>query len=102
MRTRHNLRLGITHMSILQVLTSNHFDGRNGYIPRWVILHGTAGFNTAQDVAAYFANPSSQVSSNYVIGQDGTVIECVSEDNGAWGNGILDPGHDAWWSDAVN
>src|SRR5689334_16367631 len=89
-------------MSTLQVLSPNCFAGRDGYQPHWLIVHGTAGFTTAQDVASYFATSASQVSSHYVIGQDSTVIQCVSEEDAAWGNGILDPGHDSWWVESIN
>lgn len=89
-------------MGILQVLSPNCFDGRDGYTPHWLIVHGTAGFTTAQDVAKYFATAAAQVSSHYVIGQDGAVIQCVNEESSAWGNGILDPGHDPWWVETVN
>jgi len=76
--------------------------GRNGYTPRWLILHGTAGGSSAQNIAAWFQNPSAQVSAHYVVGQDGAIIQTVSEDDWAWANGVLSAGHDGWWSDAVN
>ncbi len=96
-------------MSSLQTLwmpSPNCWQGRFGAVPRYVIVHGTAGFKTAQQVAEYFATTESQVSSHYVVGQDGAIIACVSEANGAWANGgISGPAgtggdgvhHDAWW-----
>lgn len=84
------------------IQSPNHFAGRAGQTPRWVIVHGTAGFSSAYDVAEYFANPNSEVSATYVIGQNGTIIQCVSENDSAWGNGVLSPGHDDWWDPNIN
>jgi hypothetical protein len=87
------------------MLTNNHFDGRNGYQPKWLILHGTAGGSSAQGIASYFqstegtANP---VSSNYIVDQQGVVVCSVDEANAAYGNGILTTGHDPWWSESIN
>lgn len=58
----------------------------------FIILHGTAGGSSAQEVAKYFqgtegtANP---VSSHYIVGQDGTVVQTVAEKDGAYGNGVV-------------
>jgi N-acetyl-anhydromuramyl-L-alanine amidase AmpD len=89
-------------MNITRILTTNFFASRDGWKPKWLILHGTAGGGSAQNVAAYFqstegtANP---VSAHYVIGQDGAIVQCVSEADGAWANGVVEAGHDAWWSE---
>jgi N-acetyl-anhydromuramyl-L-alanine amidase AmpD len=76
--------------------------GRNGYTPKWLILHGTAGGSSAQNIAAWFQNPQAQVSAHYIVGQDGAVVQSVDESNWAWANGALSAGHDNWWSDSVN
>jgi len=76
----------------------HHYNGRNGYAPKWLIIHGTAGGSSAENIGAWFQNPSSQVSSHYVIGQDGKVVQCVDEANGAWANGRIESGADPWWS----
>ncbi|GHO44400.1 peptidoglycan recognition family protein [Ktedonospora formicarum] len=78
----------------------NYFENRNGYTPKWVIVHGTAGFNSARDVGTYFQ--TADVSANYVIGQDGTIVQCVAEKDGAWGNGVISTGHDPWWTSSIN
>ena len=90
---------------MLQILTKNHYSGRFGYTPRWLILHGTAGGESAQAIAQYFISTegtSNPVSSNYIVGQDGTVVMSVQEVDAAWGNGVLSDGHDPWWTLAVN
>lgn len=93
-------------MNIIQMLVPDNivFPGFWDNTPRWLILHKTAGFHTAQDVAAYFQNGSDgrEVSSHYVIGLDGTVVQCVRETDGAGANGVLEDGHDPWWSGNPN
>jgi len=76
--------------------------GRPAGNPRWLILHGTAGGSSAQNIAAWFQNPSAQVSAHYVIGQDGKIVACVDENNWAWANGVLSTGHDPWWNANIN
>lgn len=58
----------------------------------FIILHGTAGGSSAQEIADYFVGTESTanpVSSHYIIGQDGTVVQTVSEEDGAYGNGVV-------------
>lgn len=84
---------------------SNCFPGRNGLKPSYIILHGTAGGTSAEAIANYFATTQgggSPVSSHYVIGQDGTIVQCVSEADGAWANGAFSAGHDAFWDESIN
>jgi hypothetical protein len=84
-------------------MPSPHFCyGRLGYTPKWLILHGTAGGSSAQNIATWFQDPASMVSSHYVIGQDGTIVQCVDENDWAWANGFLSNGHDPWWVAGVN
>lgn len=80
----------------------NYFANRAGHHPSYLILHGTAGFHRAIDVANFFATSASQVSSHYVVGQDGTVIQCVAEHDGAWANGPIVGDADPWWTPLVN
>lgn len=84
---------------------NNFFANRNGVHPRYIIIHGTAGARRAQNVAAYFASTEGtpkSVSSHYIIGQDGTIVQCVSERDGAWANGLLTEGHDSFWDVSIN
>lgn len=83
----------------------NFFPNRNGLKPLYIILHGTAGGTSAEAIANYFASTqgtANPASSHYVIGQDGTLIQCVAESDGAWANGQLSQGHDPWWSENIN
>jgi len=79
------------------MLNNNCFPGRNGNKPKWLIIHGTAGGSSAQSIAQYFQGAG--VSSHYVIGTDGQIVQCNNESDGAWTNGAVAPGHDPWWSE---
>lgn len=79
---------------------ANFFVNRDGHKPLYIILHGTAGGTSAQGIANYFLSTvrtNNPVSSHYVIGTDGTVVQMVSESDGAWANGYLSTGHAAFW-----
>lgn len=71
-------------------------------IPLWVVIHKTAGFKSAQDVANFFATVPDKRSVHYVVGQDGTVVQCVDERHGAGGNCCLETGHDSFWPTNIN
>ncbi|MBA2285848.1 MAG: N-acetylmuramoyl-L-alanine amidase [Ktedonobacteraceae bacterium] len=92
--------------------TDSHFPSQEGRDIRWIIIHGTAGFSTPEEVAHYFQ--TSPHSSHYIVGRDGRIVQCVNENDAAWGNGPIQgiPGHavidangvgdgihrDYWWS----
>ncbi len=76
----------------------NYQAGREGCIPKWLIIHGTAG----PGAVSWFQNPASQVSAHYVIELDGSITCCVDEDDTAWANGVITDGHDPWWIPATN
>jgi N-acetylmuramoyl-L-alanine amidase len=69
---------------------------RNGYKPTHICLHGTAGGTSAQDIANYFLTSTVQASSHFIIGVDGTIVQGLSMDVAAWGNGILDQPRLPW------
>jgi N-acetyl-anhydromuramyl-L-alanine amidase AmpD len=91
---------------MISIPSPNHWAGRFGASPHWIIIHGTAGFETAQEVGVYFGSTASQVSAHYIVDRDGTVVQCVLESDAAWANGGIsgEPGvsgdgvhHDPWW-----
>lgn len=69
---------------------------RNGWKPRIIVLHGTAGGSSAQDIATYFRDSPVDASAHIVIGQDGTVVQGISCDVAAWANGPTTAGHAAF------
>lgn len=73
-------------MNITRILNSNCFPGVNR--PKFILLHGTAGGVSAEAIARFFQNAG--VSAHYVIGQDGQIVQCNNELDGAWADGIID------------
>lgn len=58
----------------------------------FIILHGTAGGSSAQEIANYFKGTEgggNPVSSHYIVGQDGTVVQCIAEKDGSYANGVV-------------
>jgi N-acetyl-anhydromuramyl-L-alanine amidase AmpD len=58
--------------------------------PSHIVLHGTAGGTTAQGIANYFATSDVTASAHIIIDQAGSIVQGISMDVAAWGNGILD------------
>jgi N-acetylmuramoyl-L-alanine amidase len=92
----------VDYAGAIWIPSPHFFNNRYGHTPQYIILHGTAGGSSAQGVAEWFQNPASEASTNYVVGQDGTVVECVAEIDAPFANGIIAdaPGklHDPWWT----
>ena len=84
----------------LWIPSNNYFPHRSGHAPRWIIIHGTAGFTSAQEVGYYFQQ--ADVATHYTIGRDGVIIQSTHEKHGAWANGGVTEGHDEWWSKSLN
>jgi N-acetyl-anhydromuramyl-L-alanine amidase AmpD len=78
----------------------NYFPGRAGHTTRYVIIHGTAGFGSAEEVGRYFQ--TVDVATHYTIGRDGCIVQSVREHDAAWGNGGVMAGHDPWWTREIN
>lgn len=58
----------------------------------FIILHATAGGSSAQGIASYFQSTEGgpePVSSHYIVGQDGQVVQTIAEANGAYANGVV-------------
>jgi N-acetyl-anhydromuramyl-L-alanine amidase AmpD len=99
----------------LQIPSPFHSAGYPGFgKPHWIIIHGTASGTsyTAQDTGRDFQSSGNSV--HFIVGYDGTVVQCVDTNNAAWGNGVISgpagvapPGggnanaaHDAYWDSA--
>lgn len=84
----------------LWIPSPHYFPHREGHQPRWIIIHGTAGFPSAEAVGYYFQHAG--VATHYIIGRDGTIVQSIAECHGAWGNGGISAGHDPWWQHGIN
>lgn len=77
-----------------------HWFSRSGYAPRWIIIHGTAGGAAKGATAAFFK--TGPHSTHYAIEKDGTIVQCVPEEDAAWANAPAEPGADPWWAGYPN
>jgi N-acetyl-anhydromuramyl-L-alanine amidase AmpD len=70
-------------------ITVNYTTGRAGHVPSALVLHITAGAS-ASSAIGWFKNPTSKVSSHYVIDRNGDIYAVVREQDQAWVNGIME------------
>lgn len=75
---------------------------RAGQAPRYIVLHGTAGGSSAQNIAYYFQTSGVDASTHFVVGQDGTIVQCIPTTLAAWGNGALTAGHAPYLVEGIN
>jgi len=67
---------------------SPHFDRRpDGTVIDTIVLHHTAG-STTEGCVKWFMMPESRVSSHYVVGKDGSIVQMVSTYQRAWHAGV--------------
>jgi len=94
----------------------NHGERKGGVNPDMVVLHYT-GMSDSEAAVRHLCAPMSEVSSHYVVMEDGRVIQCVPESLRAWHAGqsswagetdinscsigieIANPGHDHGYPD---
>jgi len=69
-------------------IDSPHFDRRPEGSPiDTIVLHHTAG-STTEGCVKWFTMPESRVSSHYVVGKDGSIVQMVSTYDRAWHAGV--------------
>lgn len=99
----------------LWVPNNNSFFDENK--PRYIVLHSTAGGNNAKAIADYFQSTqgtNNPVSATYIVDQQGVIVQCNAESDGAWANGYIsgpagtsgdgvgNSFHDSWWDSGIN
>lgn len=72
------------------VWSPNRYHPRTLGAPRWIVVHTQEGGGTARGLAAYLANPASQVS-YHVANDDREVLKCVAEDDTPWAASNANP-----------
>jgi N-acetyl-anhydromuramyl-L-alanine amidase AmpD len=95
-------------LTIHQRLTPiNYTAGRDGHRVRAIVEHITDG-DTAASAIKWFHSKASKVSAHFVVDRDGTVYQCVREEDTAWANGVMNKPNTAnpiiagWVHDGVN
>jgi|GEM_PF-805822 len=71
------------YMKIVWIQSPNYGERPEGTVVDTVVVHSTVD-PTLESVARYFNTSKSQVSSHYIIGRDGSIIQCVSTFYRAW------------------
>ncbi|MBO9540615.1 N-acetylmuramoyl-L-alanine amidase [bacterium] len=75
---------GLSKPAVTQVPSPNHNDRPGGGKDiSAIVLHHTAG-GTLDSVANFFKNSSAQVSSHYIVGKDGRIVQSVQDDKRSW------------------
>src|SRR5689334_16889632 len=70
------------------VIASPNYGGRNlGRAPDMILLHDT-GMHDAEGALARLCTAGSEVSSHYIVLEDGRIVQCVPEAKRAWHAGV--------------
>lgn len=64
-------------------LSPNFGQRRDGMKPDMIVLHYT-GMETGDGAEAWLCNPASEVSSHYLVHEDGRIVQMVREGDRAW------------------
>jgi N-acetylmuramoyl-L-alanine amidase len=73
---------------VTDVVPSPNYEARKqGHVPDMILLHYT-GMQTGEAALQLLCAPDSQVSSHYVVFEDGRIVQCVPEDRRAWHAGV--------------
>lgn len=68
-------------------ISDNYEPRPEGILPHFVVLHYT-GMASGRAAVDWLCNPVSKVSSHYLVDEDGSVVQMVSEDQRAWHAGV--------------
>ena len=74
-------------LSVERCRTPHCAPGRRGRVPLGIVVHTNVG--SFESTVAWFADPASRVSSHYLVGLDGRVVQFVEEADTAWYAGAL-------------
>ena len=76
-------KLDADHAGAVVRPSPNFGERRDGLTPDMIVLHYT-GMASGPEAEAWLANPVSEVSSHYVVRENGTVVQMVPEAARAW------------------
>lgn len=74
-------------MQINKTYQSPNFNERK-FAPYMIVLHYTGRPSCEEAITGWLCNPEKEVSSHYVIDEDGTIYQLVDEDKRAWHAGV--------------
>lgn len=71
-------RTGVPRPS-MQWYPANTIQQRSGAPIDTIVMHHTNSTGPASDIGRFFADPATKVSAHYIVGKDGTIIQCVPD-----------------------
>jgi N-acetylmuramoyl-L-alanine amidase len=71
------------HSGVEVRVSPNFGPRREGFVPDMIILHYT-GMETGEAAEAWLCNPAAEVSSHYLVHEDGRIVQMVRESDRAW------------------
>lgn len=74
-------------MQEVEWAASPNYNSRRSSPVSLVVVHHTV-IPTLEETVSHFQNPASQVSSHYVLGKDGRLVQMVKEEDRAWHAGV--------------
>ncbi len=76
---------GVSEPENVTWISSPHNSSRPaGQVIDSIVIHTTEGSFSSSGVVAWFQNPSSKVSSHYILDNEGEIIQMVADDRKAW------------------
>ena len=89
----------------IEIACLENSSSRNGRKIKFVVEHGTAGGSSAEAIGNFYRSTiggNNPVSTHFIIGKDGHIVQCVPLTLASWANGVIETGHAAFISDAFN
>ena len=74
--------------AVAEIVPSPNFGERRGGVPADLLILHYTGTRTAEEALALLCSPAAQVSSHYLVYEDGRVAQLVPEANRAWHAGV--------------
>lgn len=74
-------------MEIDRTYASPNYNDR-AFAPYMIVIHYTGRPSCREAIEGWLCNPEKQVSSHYVIDEDGNIYQLVDEDKRAWHAGV--------------
>ena len=106
----------IGYKKAIAIPSPHYTSGRPSWVTKqgimWIICHGAAsGVGYSAQATAHDFATSNPYSTHYIVGYNGDIVQCVSEIDTAWGNGLIEgpsgsskkgggsssTQHDTWW-----
>ena len=71
--------------------------GKGAEHQKYIMLHDTESDADPQSIVSYWASSGNLVAAHFVVGKDGTIVQCVPLDEIAHHAGYGDAGHNAYY-----